>query len=255
MSPLNSTRDQVVLLLLAVTGVEQQSADLGSRRVSILDQIARLTGAEAGFWGWGRGHPIESTIAPVVGIPFGFTAAEWPVIMEASLDDDGHVTNRPIAERLRHTPHVTVTRSTLWTDEQWHTTPTYVRHLSPIGWDDWMTSVRYLADDTWCCLTLWRRLGRAAFDDREADLLDISLGGIRWLHPRISEAIPPQAFVDLTPRQRMVMIYLLDGIPRKQIATTLGVSLHTVNDHIKSLYARFQVNSATELAARFLKSH
>lgn len=250
-----NSRDAFVQLFLAVTGIEQQTADIETRRVSILQQIARLTGADAGFWGWGRGHPVESSVAPVVGIPFGFSPAEWPVIMEASIDEDGrNFSGIQIAERLRQTPHVTVTRSMLWTDSQWYATPSYRRHLEPIGWDDWMTSVYYLADDTWCCLTLWRRAGQAAFQDHERDLLDMSLRGIRWLHPRISEAIPAQAFVDLSPRQRIVMIYLLDGLSRKQIAATLGVSLHTVNDHVKSLYDRFQVHSATELTARFLKS-
>lgn len=250
------SRDDVVRLLLAVTDIEQQYVEIEQRRVTILQKIARLLSAEAGFWGWGRGHPIDSSLAPVVGIPFGFTPGEWTVIMEASLDDDGQSMGaRPIAERLRVDPQVTVTRSMLWADEQWVATSTYLRHLAPIGWSDWMTSVHYLADDTWCCLTLWRRIGEPPFGEAEARLLDLALAGIRWLHPRISEAIPPQAFVDLSPRQRMVMMYLLDGLSRKQIASTLGVSLHTVNDHVKSLYERFGINSATELAARFLKAH
>jgi DNA-binding CsgD family transcriptional regulator len=250
------SRDAVVQLLMAVTGIEQQTADLETRRIAILEKIATLTGAEAGFWGWGRGHPVESTIAPIVSIPFGFKPWEWPVIIEASLDADGvNMSSRLIAERLLHKRHVSVTRSMFWTDEQWHMAPSYLRHLLPIGWEDWMTSVYYLADDTWSCLTLWRRTGHPPFQAAELEILDLSLGGIRWLQPRISEAVPAQAFVDLTPRQRMVMIYLLDGLSRKQISSSLGVSLHTVNDHIKSLYDRFGVHSSTELAARFMKAH
>lgn len=248
--------ESIKSLFLAVTGIEQQSADLGTRRVSVLERIASLTGAEGGFWGWGRGNPVETTIAPVVGIPFGFTPAEWPVIMEASLDEDGrNFFARQIADRLQENPHVSVTRSLLYSDSQWYEIPSYRRHLEPIGWDDWMTSVIYLADDTWCCLTLWRRAGRLPFQSAELAILDIALGGILWLHPRISESVPAESFVDLTPRQRMMMIYLLDGLSRKQIAASLGISLHTVNDHVKSLYERFQVHSATELTARFLKSH
>lgn len=249
------TRDEVERLLLAVTGVEQQSGDLATRRLAILEEIARIASAQAGFWGWGRGHPMDSTIAPVVGLPFGFTPSEWAVIMEASLDEDGRaMSGEPIADLLKTSPQVTAARSTFWTDEQWHSTPSFQRHLAPIGWDDWLTSVRYLSDDTWCCLTLWRRAGRPPFGPGEIAFLDLALAGTRWLHPKISEAIPPQAFVDLTPRQRMVMTYLLDGLSRKQIAAILGVSFHTINDHVKSLYERFEVNSATELAARFLKA-
>ncbi len=256
MSTSSAIHDAIVSLFLEVTGIEQQTADLAARRASILERIARLTGADGGFWGWGRGNPVESTITPVVGMPFGFTPVEWPVIMEASLDEDGrNFFARVIADRLQENPHASVTRSMLYSDAQWYEIPSYRRHLEPIGWDDWMTSVMYLADDTWCCLTLWRRAGRPAFRDEELTILHIALGGIRWLHPRISESVPAESFVDLTPRQRMVMIYLLDGLSRKQIAAALGVSLHTVNDHVKSLYDRFQVHSATELTARFLKSH
>jgi DNA-binding CsgD family transcriptional regulator len=52
----------------------------------------------------------------------------------------------------------------------------------------------------------------------------------------------------------MVMLCLLDGLSRKQIASHLGITLHTVNDHMKTLFAQFDVNSTTELAAKFLKA-
>lgn len=80
------------------------------------------------------------------------------------------------------------------------------------------------------------------------------MAGIGWLAPQVSESIPDEAFAGITPRQRLVMLFLLDGLSRKQIAANLGLTLHSVNDHVKALYDRFNVKSATELAARFLKS-
>ena len=253
--PISLSRDEIIQLFLVVTSIEQQAADIVERRAAVLERLAEIVEAEGGFWGWGRGHPVASAITPVASVSFGFTSQEWTAIIAASLDDDTKaLCTWPIAERLRTTPHVTMARSMLWTDEEWYGSGMYARHLHSIGWDDWMTSVRYLSDDTWSCLTLWRRQGRAPFGPREVALVDLAVAGIHWLHPRASETIPPQAFVDLTDRQRMVMIYLLDGLSRKQIANSLGVTLHTVNDHVKSLYERFQINSATELAAKFLKA-
>lgn len=248
------SRNDVEQLLLATTSVERQTADVEARRTAVLERIAEIVGGEGGFWGWGRGHPLDSALTPVVGVPFGFTPGEWAAVVEASLDDDGRdLCAHPIAERLRSDRHVTMARAMLWNDDQWRRSRTYTRHLSPIGWDDWLTSVKYLGTDSWCCLTLWRRTGRPSFGEREAALLDLALAGIRWLHPAVSEVVPPNIFIGLSHRQRMVMMFLLDGSSRKQIAANLGVTLHTVNDHVKAIYERFQVNSATELAARFLK--
>jgi DNA-binding NarL/FixJ family response regulator len=66
--------------------------------------------------------------------------------------------------------------------------------------------------------------------------------------------VPPQVFDGLTPRQRVILMMLLDGMSRKQIAIHVGTTLHTVNDHCKALYQHFGVNSATELASKFLKA-
>ena len=41
------------------------------------------------------------------------------------------------------------------------------------------------------------------------------------------------------------------GTPRKEIAADLGLSLHTVNDHLKQIYRHFGVRSQVELVARF----
>ena len=249
------SREDVEGLLLAVTRFELEVPDLATRRVAILECIAALCGCAAGFWGWGRGHPLSSEITPLASLPFGFTPTEWSGIIEASLNEDCKtMCSGPIAERLRATPRVTLTRAMLWTDAEWHSCATFRRYLEPLGWDDWVTSVCYLHEDTWNCLTLWQRLGAPSFGAREASLLDLALAGIRWLQPRVSETMPAEAFVELTPRQRMVMMCLLDGLSRKQIAASLNVTIHTVNDHVKALYERFRVNSATALAAAFLKN-
>ena len=50
------------------------------------------------------------------------------------------------------------------------------------------------------------------------------------------------------------MLLLLDGFSRKMIAAQMSLGEDTVGDHIKNIYRHFQVNSATELAAIFLRS-
>lgn len=53
-----------------------------------------------------------------------------------------------------------------------------------------------------------------------------------------------------TPRESEVTQRLLVGLARKSIASELSISLHTVNDHIKSVFDKTGASSAGELRAQ-----
>jgi DNA-binding CsgD family transcriptional regulator len=57
------------------------------------------------------------------------------------------------------------------------------------------------------------------------------------------------AWHGLTPREQAVIERILDGLPVKQIAVRLGLSIHTVKDHLKAIYRKIGVNSRDELIA------
>ena len=57
------------------------------------------------------------------------------------------------------------------------------------------------------------------------------------------------AWHEFTPRQLDVLHLLLQGHPVKQIARRLGLSPHTVEDHLKTLYRKTGTNSQQELIA------
>ena len=60
----------------------------------------------------------------------------------------------------------------------------------------------------------------------------------------------PGAIQTLSPRLREVYGELMAGISRREIATRMGLSVHTVNDYIKDLYRRLGVSSLTDLIRR-----
>lgn len=53
----------------------------------------------------------------------------------------------------------------------------------------------------------------------------------------------------LTRREAQALTLLLRGLPTKQIATALHVTVHTANDHIKSIFDKTGVNSRGDLLA------
>jgi len=56
----------------------------------------------------------------------------------------------------------------------------------------------------------------------------------------------------LTVRENEVLAQLVNGLAYKEIANVLGISVTTVNDHIKNIYNKLNVNSKAELISKIL---
>lgn len=59
--------------------------------------------------------------------------------------------------------------------------------------------------------------------------------------------------IDLTDRERDVLRALAQGASYQRAAEALGVSLDTVRTHVRSMYKKLQVNSASQAVARALR--
>lgn len=59
----------------------------------------------------------------------------------------------------------------------------------------------------------------------------------------------------LTPREREVLSYLVDGLQMKQIADRMFITFHTVDKHLRSIYAKLQVPSRSLAIAKALKEN
>jgi DNA-binding CsgD family transcriptional regulator len=91
--------------------------------------------------------------------------------------------------------------------------------------------------------------GQRHFGRREADLSRVVFEELHWLDltGRLDPPVPRLA--GLPPRLEEVLTHLRAGHAPKQIAVTLGLSVHTVRDHIKRIYARAEVRDRSELMA------
>lgn len=69
------------------------------------------------------------------------------------------------------------------------------------------------------------------------------------LQPFLADQPRPRV---LTARRRQTLELLLRGRSEKEIAAELGLSPHTVHEHVGRLYRHFGVRSRAELLARFV---
>lgn len=63
----------------------------------------------------------------------------------------------------------------------------------------------------------------------------------------------PAVVVSLTPRERSVVVLVVDGKTNDEIAAALGITTRTVEAHLANLFERGGVASRTELATRALR--
>lgn len=99
-------------------------------------------------------------------------------------------------------------------------------------------------------LGLHRRIGREPYTERDRLLVHTVLTHFDWLHRFDTNEHVGRMALELTPRERQTLIFLLAGLSHKEIADRIGISQHTVTDYVKSLHQKFGVSSRAELQAQ-----
>ena len=64
---------------------------------------------------------------------------------------------------------------------------------------------------------------------------------------------PVEDIEPLTSREEDVLRYLVKGLIKKEIADALGISQHTVDMHLRSVYRKLHVRSQTEAVSKALR--
>ena len=67
------------------------------------------------------------------------------------------------------------------------------------------------------------------------------------------EAPPKQPDYGVTERERDILQLLVEGLVKKEIAARLDISFHTVDMHLRHIYEKLQVNTATGAVAKAVR--
>jgi DNA-binding NarL/FixJ family response regulator len=65
----------------------------------------------------------------------------------------------------------------------------------------------------------------------------------------------PQADYGLSDREREILQHLIAGETKGAIAETLGLSPHTIDGHVRNIYAKLHVNNRSGAVAKALREH
>jgi len=65
---------------------------------------------------------------------------------------------------------------------------------------------------------------------------------------------PKDEIANLSNREKEILAFLVNGLSYKMIASKCSISYHTVNAHIRKIYDKLHVSSATEAVAKAMRS-
>lgn len=119
------------------------------------------------------------------------------------------------------------------------------------GVGDLMISVCPLANGDYSAVGIYRGNDAPPFEPRQADIVHILLSEVSWLHVLGWTDEQNETLPKLSPRRRMVLNLVLEGQSRKEMAASLGISVHTLDGYVKDIFRLFGAHSQAELIARF----
>jgi len=227
----------------------------GCRR--LLDGLAERIGADAWMWVRSRLPPL----AKPVNIDFvyggGMRGDQLARISERMLQTTGPGSEHPwVYEQMAAGRFFTAARPQMIDDAAWRADSTMAQ-VRAAGIDELLYSWVPLSDGeagtVWSGTWFFRAAGRPAFDPAACRLVHLVMSECGPLHAGGVNLTVEPALTRLTPKQRLVLVPLLDGRSPGETADHTGLSVHTVNDHVQAIYGHFRVQSRAELLAQFMQ--
>ena len=253
----------VVRLLGEVADPARRAAGLDEVRAMLFDELSKLIDAAGWLWFHGRRGPEGRRIMAFSSLSRFADPRQQASTINSTFDDttrgDFDRAVQPLFSQAVQQPsprgHFTRLRREIIDDPTWLDSPMLQQHLATAGLDDFLFSIYPLGTHVWSGAYFPRRTDQPKFTSRERAIVHLILNNVDWLHREGSDvAANSDELVELPPRPRQVLVHLIGGDSAKQIARKLDLSVHTVNDHLKTIHRHFNVASRSELLAKFIAS-
>jgi len=188
-------------------------------------------------WLWGVAPLIEPGRQPVYIFKNtgGLDEKRMALLVNAIEHPESGAMTASLARAMIETGHVTRLRQDIVPDERFLNSAAHpfwkAANVGPL-----ILSLRPIPGVGTSVVGFYRAVSAPHFTPREARIAHIVLTSVTWLH---EAGLPHTAARDvpkLPPRGRHILLQLVSGRPRKDIAADLGISVHTVNDHMKQIY-------------------
>ena len=242
------TRNMIRLL----GDIAGKGTSLNQKRTSLLNGLAQLISADTWTWSLMGSNPAVIP-APTMFLHRGFDEARLARYLKLMEHPDFAKLTIPFFLALeKKKGHITRFHQQITPDEELQQMQ-FFPELKSVGMRAAILSGRPTSHGQISVITLLRGEDQELFGPREARIAHILLSEVGWLHDNAWPDHPREGVSALTPRQRTVLVLLLQGIGRKQIALDLNLSLNTVHGYAKEIYERFEVHSHAELIRRFVE--
>ncbi|MEP9352835.1 LuxR C-terminal-related transcriptional regulator [Xanthobacter sp. KR7-65] len=225
--------------------------DFSSVKRQLVEGICKLVDADA--WTWSLGCYAEPGAQPVyLGFAHGgFDDARYAqLLLAASHPDMAWTSEKLLGEMRQKAGHVTRLRQQI-VDETTFVGSGVNAYLCDADIGPFIFSLRPIDERAVSIISIFRSGNAPPFSEREARIAHILLSELPWLHQQGWPTDRGASVPRLSPRLRLVLNLLLDGRTRKEMATSLALSEHTIAQYQKTLYKHFGVKSHATLLRRF----
>lgn len=240
----------IVRLLAEIAALQ---ASHRQKKRTLMNGLSKLVNADGWLWTMTRVDFPTNTPVSIGLMHGGLTDVQITGWIEAGqARSDPSPDSVPLTDILREGHHFTRTRQQVVSDQEWYENANVRRNRLERGVDHFLYSIYPLEEPgVISAIGMFRHVGREPFDARDSRIAHILLSEIDWLHRIEMPENKGNGVPQLTPRQRTVLIMLLEGRQAKEIAQLLHITEYTVKDHAKVIYKHFQVSSQVELIGRF----
>lgn len=247
---------ETLIRLLATVADPTVEMALADRKRQVLEGIGRLIDADAWVWYVSYLNPhLRGDVMPINAIDGGWRNEHERIeAMGVTIHPELQRTvTLQLVDATRQRRPLTLSRDQIIDDRSWLATAAG-QAWRTAGFNHFIISAYPLADDIVSAIGLFRRHHKPAYTERERTIVHVMFQQIDWLHRQGSDVPAPKTVIDLSPRERQVMLLLIGGDSRKQVAGKLNLSPHTVADYLKEIYRKLGVSSRAELLAKFIPS-